>query len=327
MYNDIRSLNGIDKEVYFNPIEDMVNTSSFTPAYKIGNEVRFFYDEEAFPRWNKSVNNNKKYDDIIGNGIVLKQGEEVLSSLDKSSTGKYPYRIEVANVINDYFVTHFLDSYLTKVFTTTTTKLFTHQNQIVKIRDLCNDALVFLDNKGGLYYNGLDDRYGIAKDNYKFADTVQIANNVKDFWNTATTVLYQTNEGKYYGIGDLSKNEFIFAMNYNHANTEYSLMRLPFNKDIKQIIATSEGYGFLLEDGSFYMTGPDTMIENAINILRCIDTDVKQLICTNGKDIVYVRNEDFSNPEHVGRLYVSNGKVISNYFYSEVRGDPYISLK
>lgn len=326
MYNDIKSLNGIYKEVYFNPIEDMINVSSFTPAYKIENEVRFFYDEEAFPRWNKSVNNDKKYDDIIGTGIVLKQDEEVLSSLDIED-GKFPYRLEIAQVVNNYGIPYFLDSYLSKVFTLYTTKLFTHQNQIAKISDLSNNALVFLDNKDGLYYYGVSDPYGIAKDNFQPSTVIQIATNVKDFWNTESNVLYQTHEGKYYGIGDLSKNEFIFAMNYNHANTEYSLMRLPFNKDIKQIMATSEGYGFLLEDGTLYMTGPDTMIENAINILRCIDTDVKQLICTNGKDIVYVKNEDFTNPEHVGRLYVSNSKVISNYFYSEVRGDPYISLK
>ena len=215
-----------------------------------------------------------------------------------------------------------------RIFTPFTTKRYTHENQIVKIRDQYYDALIFLDNKGGLYYNGLHDHFDNDNGGCEtFVVTNLIASNVKDFWNTSTTVLYQTNEGKYYGWGDLSRNIFTFAMNYNHVNTKYSLMRFPFNKDIKQIMATSEGYGFLLEDGTFYMTGPDTMIENAITIIRCIDTDVRQLICTNGKDIVYVKNEDFTNPDHVGRLYVSNGKVVSNYFYSEVRGDPYISLK
>ena len=324
---DIRSLNGIDKEVYFNPIEDMINVNSFTPAYKIGNEVRFFYDEEAFPRVSDRINNDKKYDDIIGNGVVLEQGYEVLSPL-REVDGKFPYRVEVANVINDYqIITYFLDSYLSKVFTTSTTNLFTHKNQIVKIRDLCNNALVFLDNVGGLYYYGIDDRFNIAKDIHRSGIPVQIASDVKDFWNTKCTVLYQTTEDKYYGIGDLSQNEFIFAMNYNNANTEYSLMRFPFNKDIKQIMSTSNGYGILLQDGTFYMTGPDTMLTEAINIIRAVDTDVNQLICTNGIDIVYVKNEDFTNPEHVGLLYVSNAKVISNYFYSEVRGDPYISSK
>ena len=328
MSNKAIELNGIDKAVYFDPTKDMVNIDSFTPGYKIDNEIRFFYDEEVFPRWNKSINNDFKYDVIMGNGLVLKENEEVLRELAENEVdGKFPYRVEVASVINNYGAIYFLNSYLTCVFTLYTNKLFTHQSQIRKIRDLKNGALIFLDVDNNLYYYGSNDIYNITGDQYDSGVKKVLAKNVKDFWNTKSTLLYETYDHQYYARGDFTENLFTLGLNYNNVNTDEPLIRLPFNKKIKQIMATSMGYGFLLDDEMFYMTGPNTMLSNTLTVIRQIDENVRQLLCTNGIDIAYIKNEDFTDPTHLGRIYVSNAEIISNYFYSELRGKPFISLK
>lgn len=328
MTNKAIKLNGIDKVVYFNPISDLINIDSFTPAYKIGKEVRFFYDDEAFPRWNKSVNNDTKYDAIIGNGLVLKENEEILKELsEKDPDGKFPYRVEISSVANNYESTYFLNSYLTCVFTPYTNKLFTHEYQIRKIRDLKNSALIFLDLNNDLYYYGYNDVHGIVGSSYDSGTKIVIAKNVKDFWSTKSTILYETYNHEYYARGDLTENLFTLGLNYDYVNVDEPLVRLPFNKKIKQIMATSMGYGFLLDDQMFYMTGPNTMLSNTLTIIRQIDENVKQLLCTNGIDIAYVKNEDFTDSTHLGRIYVSNAEIISNYFYSELKGHPFISLK
>ena len=322
MNNKAIELNGIDKVVYFNPIEDMINVDSFTPAYKIGNDYYFFYDNETFPRWNESVNNDEKYSSIIGNGLVLKENEEVLKELAGNEVdGKFPYRVEVANVVNNYGAIYFLNSYLTCAFTPYTNKLFTHQDQIRKISDLKNGALLFLDVQNNLYYYGSNDIYNIVGDQYDSGTKRVIARNVKDFWNTKSTVLYETYDHQYYARGDISENMFTLGLNYNNVNTDEPLVRF------KQIMATSMGYGFLLDDQMFYMTGPNTMFSNSLTIIRQIDENVKQLLCTNGIDIAYIKNEDFTDLTYLGRIYVSNAEIISNYFYSELRGKPFISLK
>lgn len=331
MNNNVFECNGIEKAVYFDPIVDLVNIDSFTPGYVLNHSYYFLYDEDAFPRWNKSVNNNEKYDSIIGNGIVLKEHEEVLKELSQDNIdGRFPYRVEVDRVINNYGMIYFL-KYLSQIFTPYTNKLLTHNQSIKKINDMKNNALLFLDVKGDLWYYGYDDRYGIVGKEYESGTKVLIASEVNDFWSTDSTLLYRKeydkNQYHYYARGDNNDNMFVLGLNYLYLNTDDALIRFPFNKSIKQIMSTSKGYGILLDDDLFYMTGPNTMLSNTLTTMRMIDDNVKRMLCTNGIDICYVKNEDFSDPAHLGRLYVSNAKLISNYFYTEIKGSPFISLK